>query len=266
MSDDEVIWYCLQNEKSLGPFSKNQLIQLAFSSAIPKDTLIWTSSQNQQWRPLEGVFNLKEELPPPLPSTQSQSLQPIGATPVGTANLEADLPHPWRRYFARLLDNIVNGSVIWIAIGLMLAAVAPSKAKRFFNFIGDRKNEFANIFLTCLIAPFANAAFIGFTGSSLGKWFFGVKVIDHSGRAIGYTLALKREFLVWLYGIGLGIPLVSFCTALHQKSQLEKDKTTSWDRDLNLQVVYRKSGVLQYFLSLVGFALSIFIYMALTKL
>ena len=155
---------------------------------------------------------------------------------------------------------------MWMAIGMTLMAVAPTEANRFFSFIGDPKNKFIDIFLTCLIVPFANAAFIGFTGSSIGKWFFGVKIIDQTGKQIGYSLALKREFLVWIHGLGLGIPLISFFTALHQKSQLEKNKITSWDKDLNLRVVYRTSGALQYLLSIVGVALIVLIYAALTKL
>ena len=93
---DELKWYYLQNGKSLGPFSKDQLIQLAFSGAIPKETLIWTSSQNQEWKPLSEVFNLSEELPPPLPNAQ------LSATPQITSNQNTDvaIPHPWRRYFA----------------------------------------------------------------------------------------------------------------------------------------------------------------------
>jgi len=263
--DDDLKWYYLQNGRSLGPFSKDQLIHLAFSGAIPTETLVWTSSQDQEWKSLSEAFNLNDELPPPLPNKQIHST--LGSTiTTSQSNLDSNAPHPWRRYFARQLDNIANGTVMWMAIGMTLASVAPTEANRFFSFISDPKNKFVDIFLTCLIVPFANAAFIGFTGGSVGKWFFGIKVVDQAERQIGYSLALKREFLVWMYGLGFGIPLVSFFTALHQKSQLEKNRISSWDKDLNLRVVYRENGALQHLLSIVGVVLIITIHAVLTTL
>ncbi len=264
--NDDLKWYYLENGKSLGPFTKDQLIQLAFTGMLAKETLIWSPSQNQEWRPLNEALNLKDELPPPLPNTQvAPALQPSDAATVIKVEGE-QAPHPWRRYLARMLDCMANGSVMWVAIGMLLAVFMPVQANQFFQFIGDPKNKFADIFLTCLIVPFANAAFIGFTGSSIGKWFFGVRVLNASDRVIGYKLALKREFLVWQYGLGCGVPLLNIIAALHQRDKLDKNKITSWDKDLNLKIVYRKSGAVQYLLSIVGFLLYFVIYAALTKM
>ena len=260
MSDDELIWFYLLDGKSLGPCSKSQLIKLAFDNSITKETLIWSSIQKEKWIPLKDVFNLKEELPPPLPksNTYSKSVNTkISKLFDEASNYETELQHPWRRFFARALDNIINGSIMWLSIGIILVTIAPINAKTFITFIIDPENKFLNILPTLFLLQFFNSIFIGFTGSSLGKWFFGVRVLDQFGRCIGYRLALKREFLVWLYGLGIGIPLVMIFTLLRQKSNLEKNKILSWDKSLNLQIKYRKTGTLQNILSILGFILII---------
>lgn len=263
---EELKWYYSVGGKSVGPFAKDQLLALVFSDAISKTTPIWTPEGNQEWKPLEQVFSLKEELPPPLPSVSPAPSQSASNAEKPTLMEVHDTPHPWRRYLARILDTTINGSIIFIALAALFFAVDPNSATRFFNYIGDSKNQFIDLFLTCLLAPFINAAFIGFTGGSIGKWLFGVKVVNQQGNAIGYRTALYREFLVWLYGMGLGIPLINIGAFLHQHSQLNKNKITSWDRDLNLKIIYRPHGALQSFLSVLGVFLILVIRAILTKL
>lgn len=261
---DETKWFYLKDGKSVGPFTKDQLVQMALAETILKETLIWNPIQNEQWKQVQEVFDLRQTFPPPLPTysiTQVVDKEPSFPQTVNSI----DKPHPWRRYFARMLDNTANGSVMWVAIGTIFVSILPNEAKRFFEFAVDPKYQLVNSFLTFLLVPFVNAAFIGFTGSSLGKWFFGVKIVDSSNRAIGYSLALKREFLVWLYGLGLGIPIVSFLTSLKQKSQLEKDGITQWDKDLDLKVIYRADRWSQHLLSLLGFSLIFVIYGLVTS-
>jgi len=258
---DDTKWYYLRDGKSLGPFTKDQLTQMVFENAISKETLIWNASQNEQWKQLAEVFDLKVELPPPLPiSSEVQKSS-------DKKKIDTQLtPHPWRRYFARMLDCTVNGVVAGAALGLIGYAVMPIEANQFFTYIADPKHKFADIFFTYLIVPFPNAAFIGFTGSSIGKWCFGVKVVDQADRAIGYPKALKRELLVWLYGLGLGIPILSFIAMLLQKSQLEKNKVTQWDEDLDLKIIYRDNGWQQNLLSFLGIVLFILATVIIAKL
>lgn len=247
--NENQVWYYLLEGKSLGPVSQGELIQLVLSKTVPPEILIWTPNNQQEWKPLKEIFDLSEELPPPLPagiggcSNSSSEVKEISTTGVSTQ------PHPWRRYFARTLDSTVNGTAMLFALIVVLGAVAPSKLEAFSNLIS---NPFIEMALTFLIVPFANAAFIGYTKSSLGKLFFGITVCDRDGRAVGYRLALRREFLVWLYGLGCGIPLISLVAASHQHSALIKNRITSWDRDLKLVVNCRPNNALQNVLSSLG--------------
>jgi uncharacterized RDD family membrane protein YckC len=95
------------------------------------------------------------------------------------------------------------------------------------------------IFTTFLVT-FLNAAFIGHTGSSIGKWFLDIKVLDSYGQPIGYKLALKREFKVWVYGWGFGIPLFTLVAWSKNYLNLRKQQDASWDVQCNTHIIYRK--------------------------
>ena len=255
---EELKWYYSVGGKSIGPFSRDQLLALVFSNAISKETPIWTPGGTQEWKPLEQVFSLKDELPPPLPSAPIAQSQPSSNIDVAKISDAHDRPRPWKRFLARTLDTTTNGRIIYFVLGALFFAVDPHNATRFFNYIEDYKgNGAAKLILIFLLAPFINAAFIGFTGSSIGKWLFGVKVVNQAGIPIGYRMALYREFLVWFYGLGLGIPLIIIGASLYQRYQLDKNKITSWDRKLNLKIVYRPNGGLQVFLSILGVLLTV---------
>lgn len=52
------------------------------------------------------------------------------------------------------------------------------------------------------------AGFLTATGTTPGKWVFGIRVVKSQGQKLAYPEALKRAFLVWVQGEGLGIPVV----------------------------------------------------------
>ena len=52
---------------------------------------------------------------------------------------------------------------------------------------------------------FINAAFIGLTGYSVGKWVFGIRILNEQNRPVGYFSALSREMKVWSGGMAFGI-------------------------------------------------------------
>lgn len=281
---DEKNWYYFMGGKSCGPCTKSQLVGLVISQKIERTTPVWTPSDELDWAPLESVISLKDELPPPLPnggkipdvvsttlalptfSDRDEKVGPnihssrvvdpkISKLVVEHSEQSKDFPHPWRRYLARILDTSVHGTIVFFVFTTCLYFVVPRAGAQFANFIGNQKSAALEFFLVVLLAPALNALFIGYTGGSLGKWIFGVKVVRSDGRSPGYLLALKRELLVWVYGMGLGVPLINLVTFAHQYSRLKKDNEMSWDRTLNLKVVYRRDGALNVLLIVVGLLL-----------
>lgn len=163
-------------------------------------------------------------------------------------------PHPWRRYFARILDILVNGLMVYFIVLMPLYFLDSGEiAENIESFLSVKIwGRFADVILTIFLSMFVTAAFIGFWGSSLGKWFFGIKILDQRNRPIGYFAALKREIMVWCKGLGFGIPIISFITLAWSADKLAKQGITSWDKDMNIKVVQRSRGIKQTILSIIG--------------
>lgn len=144
-------------------------------------------------------------------------------------------PHPWRRYAARLTDIIVLGSIAWFIMGVVLYSVNPGAADQMFS--GESNMAADGMFNLLLVLPII-AVLVGLTGSSLGKWVFGIRV-SKDGKPIGFLRALKREFSVWFFGMGIGFPLVSLVTLILSFNRLKDANVTRWDAKGGFVVTHR---------------------------
>ena len=63
-------------------------------------------------------------------------------------------------------------------------------------------------------------------------------------------------------GFGLAIPIISLITLIISFQTLRKDGKASWDKDMGLTVVQRKSGAAQY----AGFAVGLVLLIGLVAL
>ena len=108
------------------------------------------------------------------------------------------------------------------------------------------------------------AIFLTRTGSTPGKWLFGIRVFDESGNKFPFMACLNRSITVWVQGLGLFIPLVTFFTIYAGYSRLNKTGTTLWDTSINSRVKYQDFGYLRGIFS--GFIiLLVLINMSLVK-
>jgi uncharacterized RDD family membrane protein YckC len=144
-------------------------------------------------------------------------------------------PHPWRRYAARLTDIIVLGSVAWFVMGVVLYGVNPGVADQIFS---GESNMAADGMLNLLLVLPIIAVLIGLTGSSLGKWVFGIRV-SKDGKPIGFLRALKRELSVWFFGMGIGFPLASLVTLILSFNKLKDHQVTRWDAKGGFIITHR---------------------------
>lgn len=170
----------------------------------------------------------------------------------GTAHEPHPDAHLLRRYFARHLDMVISSFVI---VNIF-----------WFGFFGQAAIERAlptvvggNIYwrivcLTIIAAASAmlNAFLIGLTGSSIGKFIFGIRVTNADGSTIGIFRALRREVLVWSRGLAFGIPLISFLTQVCAGDRLNRDGGTYWDEVLETRVLHRPSAPRQMYLNFGG--------------
>lgn len=62
-----------------------------------------------------------------------------------------------------------------------------------------------------------------------------------------FLVALERSFLVWIRGLGLGIPIISLITEIVAYNHLLKFGQTSWDRDLHGTVIHGDLSAVRWF-------------------
>src|SRR5215471_10817168 len=151
-------WYYLQGDQSVGPVSEEQLLTLVHSNTLTKTALIWSQGL-EEWKPIQVVLDLENELPPPLPSYTSNDVQQKKAQ-IATNIWAESPPHPWRRYLARMLDISINGMIIFLCLGIVLGVLSPRFAKEFFGIFRKPGGQILDLVITTFVATFLTAAFI----------------------------------------------------------------------------------------------------------
>ncbi len=298
-------WYYKDGPDSVGPFDPFGLLKMYEKGVISEDSLI-QHVKGSQWVLFKehfGLYRSQSENSAPNSIAGSQppdsvqdpwtgeartasTSQPIGepvssALPVRDPNVatseiqsdgepDASLPTgwvmghrvPWRRYGARLLDISVNGMIGIVPIATAWYAVAPSSADAFFNDL----NPLLDVVLTSLLGCFISGIFIGFSGSSLGKWIFGVQVLGQNMKPIGVAQGIQRDIEIWFKGLGCGIPLISLFTLVSAYNRLKEKGITSWDEGSGYLVVHRESTKLQSLMNVVGVLLIIVVQFSIRLL
>jgi uncharacterized RDD family membrane protein YckC len=175
-------------------------------------------------------------------------------------------PHPWRRYFARFVDNLLLGGLVWLVVGTLAYILAPATTEQALAVLEAPGGALLDGMLTLIAALPVIALVVGLTGVSPGKWIFGVRVTDPEGRPIGVRAAFKRELKVWVFGLGGGLPLVSLWPLIGSYSRLTDTGTTHWDAGQPRVVSHRPEGALQTALLIVFIPLVILAVVGLRAL
>ena len=84
-------------------------------------------------------------------------------------------------------------------------------------------------------------------------------VTDKNGDKLSYNGAIGRSFGVWLRGMGLGIPVVSFIANIIAYFNLKKNGETSCDKNQNFVVSHRETGVARMVFAFIIFFVAGFI-------
>src|SRR5262249_27836304 len=153
--------------------------------------------------------------------------------------------YPWRRFFARMFDLYT----FFIAFFIFLGIAFPE----LFLEAGDSKGR---DLLYTIIGVGAFAVFEGFCvsifGSTPGKSLFGMRVRTSDDGKLGLSDSFKRSFLVWIKGLGLGIPIVGLITLIVGYTTLTGQGQASWDRDLGCRVVTRPLSTIRWIVVVVA--------------
>jgi len=151
---------------------------------------------------------------------------------VDLPTLEEDFVHvsPWNRFLARYFDYAV------FSISLL-----PLIWKFGKSFIGS--NFFIPFSFLLLLPSKAlwipiEALLISTLGYTPGKFFLNIKLLHH-GKKLTFTKALRRSFLVWVNGIGFGIPFITIVTQLSAYVRLYSRLKTSWDEQEGVTAIQK---------------------------
>jgi len=145
--------------------------------------------------------------------------------------------HPWRRFFARMVDISTVGLLLFLQLAFFTAALVPAMARDFRRTL---ENPLVAGFLLYLAWVPAEAAFLSLAGTTPAKWLFRIRVVHPDGTLLSYREALKRSFLVWVQGLGLGIPIVTAFTQLFAYCRLARTGTTLWDTSIRAVVLHQR--------------------------
>lgn len=139
-------------------------------------------------------------------------------------------PHPWRRWFARIVDMTVAGFVIGVFIGLF----APD------NTILD--STLAGTMLVLLLWMVAEPFVLTHFENTPGKALLNIQLRTAEGRSLRLDQAFQRAARVWFFGMAAGFPLVSLFTMANAYTKLNREGTTSWDRAGGFVVTHGEIG------------------------
>jgi len=85
-------------------------------------------------------------------------------------------------------------------------------------------------------------------GTTPGKSLLGIKIRALSGKKISYSTGMRRGFLVWLNGMGMGIPFVALFTMIIAYSKLKRNGITSWDERCGISVIHYQLSIFRVIL------------------
>jgi len=137
--------------------------------------------------------------------------------------ISGEQARPWLRYWARMVDMYV------FMIILMLVFIPLF---RIFGIDSEFLDFFPEIIVDIIILflfIFIEALFLSTWGTTIGKALFKIRVRNIDGIKLSYTEALKRSFLVFYLGQGMGIPIFIIIVGIMSYNKLQKDGITSWD-------------------------------------
>jgi len=142
---------------------------------------------------------------------------------------------PWLRYLARYIDTTMYGVIIlmiFISSGVILGFLG--KDISFLTTVPKILFSALNIILLIII----EALVLSHYSTTLGKKFLKINIQKKDQENITLNDAFMRTIKVWFFGLGLGIPLVTFFTQINAYGKLSDNGITRWDKEENFIITH----------------------------
>ncbi|MFR5600831.1 MAG: RDD family protein [Lachnospiraceae bacterium] len=145
--------------------------------------------------------------------------------------------YPWRRYFARTLDQMIYGC-LWQAVPCLIFGIKVVIPNVNLQILG----WFLGLVLTLVLEPL----FLSWFAATPGKAIFGIRVTRADGSKLSYQESFRRTWTVLQKGAGFDIPIyslfrfyVSYQACVNRQDQI-------WDEDISYTLKdtrwYRAAG------------------------
>lgn len=146
----------------------------------------------------------------------------------------APQPGSWTRIWARLLDLWLDAFILDYCLTLTPLG----------NYLPVH-NKLILIMVFTLFTLLLDCAVFAVCGSTLGKFLFGIKMVENSGEPLKGAKYFQRNLRFYFSGIALGLPLISLGTAIWQESRIRHGKQTSYDEALGCKPIVYKDSTLK---------------------
>jgi len=247
--------YSETGDQSRGPVSIENLGRILAAESNSENFLVWSPGMSG-WARAGDLAALKQYFSqrahPPLAGS------PSDATAATTSATSTNL-HPWRRYFARMIDLYLFILIFFFFLGIVFPELFDEDEVAENSRASELLYSIIWIAAYCVFETFCLNVF----GGTIGKFLYGIRLAPKEGQQIAFSVALKRSLAVWFRGMGLAIPIVAVFTLVIAYSTLTEEGQTRWDRDYKIVVLHRDLSILRWLVVGIAWLLVSSIYVAL---
>lgn len=235
-------WYYLHNQQQIGPVTYQDLLSKLSSGELPQNTSVWHETLTE-WCPANTLSDFQQHAsvqPENLPATIQHTDEPSSPEISAESFIKEDAsnlsltPHPWHRYWARIIDTAFIYLPVYLIQMLLLGIIIEVILYFLIGSASNKSNFFVYQWLAVIfVVPsyfLSEVIVLGLVGTTLGKLIFNIS-LQKDGNKPSFKDFLIRTLRLYVYGLGLLIPIVSLITKLYSYRYLEDNKTTKWDKD-----------------------------------
>lgn len=194
------------------------------------------------------------------------SIAEYPACPFCANSLAAVNYHPWRRFFARMVDCSVILTTWFLAVFILFVFLNQSpeeltqlqQAAKYFD------HPLLSYPILGAVYILSEAFILSRFGNTPGKKLYQIRLFYKQNKKPTFRVALKRTFMMWSVGMGLTVPLVNLYAFYMAHKRLVKTGVTLWDAEGGFQVSHGTWGgwymVWVVLVSVVAYLLLVVIY------
>lgn len=138
--------------------------------------------------------------------------------------------HPWRRYFARMIDGGIYGTAFMLLFYLMFHIEDSIVSKVCLTVLG------------MMVFILAESVLLSCFGTTIGKWLFGIRVLSKDGKKLTWREAAERTGMVLWRGVAFEIPLWNIYRLYKSYDAYTDGETLVWDENC-LYLIDEKKGL-----------------------